>query len=255
MNKKVVYTALTKGYDSLIQHSYVNTDYDYICFSNDFNCDRIGIWEIRKIPFEIDDVQRMSRYPKLQPYKVLKEYDYSLYVDANIDIIDDYIFNSIEKCIKSGIKLAGLKHQLRDCIYEESLRVILTRQEKNISAVLTQMSLYKKNKFPFRYGMYEANVIFRMHNDVQIMNQCNTWWYYQTNYSRRDQLSYSYTLWKSNIHFNYLLPTDEWSRNSSHVLCFIHKQIEKNLIKRFYFKFLVPGIIKIFYPVYQRFII
>ena len=33
--KKVVYTALTGGYDALEQHEYIDQSYDYICFSND----------------------------------------------------------------------------------------------------------------------------------------------------------------------------------------------------------------------------
>lgn len=256
--KKVIYTALTGGYDHLIQHDYVNPEYDYICFSNDFKEEKIGIWTICHIPNVTNNAQRLSRYPKLQPYKLLSEYDISLYVDANINIKEASIFTQIELLLSKDILLAGVKHQLRDCIYEESLRVMLTGQEKNRKAVLKQMSLYKKEGFPSHYGMYEANIILRQHNNPLIQQQCNDWWYFQSNYSKRDQLSYSYTLWKNKIPFNYLLPEDKWARNCDELECVSHIQPPKGIIKRtknIYFKLIVPILIKILFPIYKNIIL
>lgn len=55
MNKNVIYTCLTGNYDGLKQPKYIYDGYDYICFSNEFSESHIGIWEIRKIPFETND--------------------------------------------------------------------------------------------------------------------------------------------------------------------------------------------------------
>ena len=242
--KKVVYTALTGNYDALEQHKYVNPEYDYICFSNDFgDKKKIGIWSIRKIDFPSDDKQLLSRYPKLQPHEVLAEYDISLYVDANINILTPYIFKRIEELLKKEVLLAGVKHQFRDCLYEEGYRVWISGVDKNIDAIRRQLSYYKQDGFPRHFGMYEANVIFRQHNAPLIIKQCNEWWRLRLNYSKRDQLGYSYTLWKYNIPFAYLLPENEWARNSNDVRCSVRPWKHTYIVQRSlnaYYKYYIP---------------
>ena len=55
MLQKVIYTCLTGGYDTLLQPSIIDNQFDYICFSNDITEKQIGIWQIRKISFESND--------------------------------------------------------------------------------------------------------------------------------------------------------------------------------------------------------
>lgn len=254
--KKVVYTALTGSYDALEQHKYVNPEYDYICFSNDFgDKKKIGIWTIRKIDYPSDDKQLQSRFPKLQPHEVLPEYDISLYVDANVNILTPYLFRRIDELMKESVKLAGVKHQFRDCLYEEGYRVWIGGVDKNINVIRKQLSYYKQDGFPRHFGMYEANVIFRQHNDPLIIKQCDEWWRLRLNYSKRDQLGYSYTLWKYNIPFAYLLPEDQWARNSKEVTCRVRPQkypYLKQKVVNAYYKFYIPLKQKIGFPIFYK---
>ncbi len=256
--KKVVYTVLTGNYEQLAQHSYVDASYDYICFSNDFKDSRIGIWKIRKISLNSNENQLVSRFPKLQPHKVLKDYDISLYVDANVNIKTKFIFDSIEQLHSKGISFAGVKHQERDCLYEESLMVLLKGKERNFRKVKEQMSFYKKNHFPKHFGLYEANVIYRIHNSEDVIKQSNDWWFWRKNYSRRDQLSLSYTLWENNIPLHFLLPENQSTRNSKEISCNPHPITDKYIILRLknaYCKFIIPIIFRLFFPIYYRLII
>lgn len=246
--RKVVYTALTNGYDGLMQITCINPKYDYICFSNDFAETKIGIWNIRKIPFETSDSQLLSRFPKLQAYKVLPEYDMSIYIDANVDITSNRVYQKADDFYKSGILLAGLKHQLRQCLYRESLEVMVRGVEKNHKKIISQMQKFTAAGFPFDYGMYEANVIYRAHNNPLIKKQCDEWWYWFQNYSRRDQLSYSFSLWENNIPFNYLLPENEWSRNSSDLVCVRHPK-KHSLAKKIWDHFKEHQMAKVIVPV------
>lgn len=254
--KKVVYTALTGSYDALEQHKYVNPEYDYICFSNDFgDKKKIGIWTIRKIDYPSDDKQLQSRFPKLQPHEVLPEYDISLYVDANVNILTPYLFRRIDELMKESVKLAGVKHLFRDCLYEEGYRVWIGGVDKNINVIRKQLSYYKQDGFPRHFGMYEANVIFRQHNDPLIIKQCDEWWRLRLNYSKRDQLGYSYTLWKYNIPFAYLLPEDQWARNSKEVTCRVRPQkypYLKQKVVNAYYKFYIPLKQKIGFPIFYK---
>ena len=51
---------------------------------------------------------------------------------------------------------------------------------------------------PKYYGLAEDNLIFRKHCDktAKLMDE---WWYMVENYSKRDQLSFMYILWKNGI--------------------------------------------------------
>lgn len=254
MVRKVVYTALTNGYDGLTQISCVNPSYDYVCFSNDFKESKVGMWNIRNIPFKTDDKQRLSRFPKLQPYKVLAEYDFSIYIDANVDITTPTVYERAETLFENGVVLAGVKHQLRKCIYRESLEVMARGVDKQYPKILSQMRQYIASGFPFDYGMYEANVIFRNHNNPLVIKQCDEWWFWQQNYSKRDQLSYSYSLWKFGIPFNYLLPENEWSRNSRDLSCKRHPQ-SYGFLKKCWVHFkehqIVAVLVPLLFPIYK----
>ncbi|MCD7978378.1 MAG: DUF616 domain-containing protein, partial [Tannerellaceae bacterium] len=85
MNKKVIYTCLVGNYDSLSQPGIVCEEFDYICFSNNIKEQKIGVWQIRPIPFFHGNKTRLSRYVKLNPHIVLPNYIYSLWIDANIE--------------------------------------------------------------------------------------------------------------------------------------------------------------------------
>lgn len=234
----------------------MNPEYDYICFSNDFgDKKKIGIWTIRKIDYPSDDKQLQSRFPKLQPHEVLPEYDISLYVDANVNILTPYLFRRIDELMRESVKLAGVKHQFRDCLYEEGYRVWIGGVDKNINVIRKQLSYYKQDGFPRHFGMYEANVIFRQHNDPLIIKQCDEWWRLRLNYSKRDQLGYSYTLWKYNIPFAYLLPEDQWARNSKEVTCRVRPQkypYLKQKVVNAYYKFYIPLKQKIGFPIFYK---
>jgi len=258
LKTKVVYTCLTGGYDGLLQHGYVASGWDYVCFSNDIREGSVGHWKIRRIDYESDDKQLLSRFPKLQPHEVLPEYDVSLYVDANVALNDDTVFKCIDELIENGTLLAGVKHQSRNCLYKESLFLILGGRAKNVSLTLQQMRNYKQEGFPRNFGMYEANIIFRQHNHPQIIQQCNDWWHERLNFSHRDQLSYSYTLWKNHLPWKYLLPEQYSARNYPGIYCPNHPGIDKHgweRRKNIYPKFILPLLHKMLFPIYYRFVL
>jgi len=58
--------------------------------------------------------------------------------------------------------------------------------------------LHKEN-FPDNYGLTENNLIYRKHNDSKIISMIEDWWYFIENYTKRDQFSFSYVLWKHGL--------------------------------------------------------
>ena len=89
-NKKVIYTCITGGYDSLIEPKYVTEGFDYICFTDNPNLNS-DVWIIKPLPSETDGLSQVKkqRYVKINAHKVVGEYDLSIWVDGNVTIKDD----------------------------------------------------------------------------------------------------------------------------------------------------------------------
>lgn len=236
--KIAIYTALTGGYDNLIQPRCTDSDFTFICFSNDIKEKQVGVWKIKDIPNVTEDIQRLSRYPKMHPHTLLNEFDYSVYIDANVEIRDDTLYRNVKNLIGREVILAGVKHHEVDCAYAEGLRIIISKKEKNVKAVINMLRFLRREKFPYHFGMYEANVIFRNHHNHSVIEQCETWWKIFMAYVKRDQLSYSYSLWKYKIPFDFILSEEYNTRNHYGLFAGTHGKESlqyKKVLKRWLF--------------------
>ena len=191
--KGVVYTTITDGHDELKPHDYRISDMDYICFSDDLTISS-NFWEIRPLIYPSISKYKLSRYPKISPYKLLSEYDYSLCIDANINITSDRIERRVEELIAQNILMAIRNHPDRDCTYKEANECIRTNLDKR-QTILDQVNHYKVNGFPEEYGLFETNLVFRRHMHPKVIAVSEKEWELYKKYSRRDQLSLMYTLW------------------------------------------------------------
>lgn len=239
MKKYAIYTVLTGGYEDILQPNVIDSRFDYILFSNDFQEKTIGIWQIREIPTVVDssDNKRLSRYPKSHPEDMLGEYVASLYIDANIQIADHWVYERFVELSDRKVELAGIKLLCtgRDDIYRHAYDMCVMCVENDMSAILQMHELYKRG-FPEHFGLNENNIIFRTHSK-KMKHVDEEWWWWITHYSFRDQFSYMYCLWKHNVHFEYFLPEGEDSHNSSH-FNFISHNDSCGVVKK---KWLSPG--------------
>lgn len=199
MNDRVIYTCVTNGYDKLHQPKIIYKGYDYICFTDEVRQKNVGIWQIRPIPNVVQDKIRLSRYLKINPHIALSEYSYSVYVDSNILILDEYLLDRVENEIKKGTLIALSKHpEGRLDIYEEAAYVMKYRRAK-FKEVRKQIKYLLKMGYPHGTGMFENNIIFRQHNHNEIIKLDENWWDIFIEFTSRDQLSFAYLLWKFNI--------------------------------------------------------
>lgn len=209
--KKVIYTCLVGGYDELKQPLVVDSSFDYICFSNDIKDNKIGIWEIRPIPYENKDMARLSRYVKLLPHMVLKEYDWSLWLDANVQITGREIYDILNVKINTGNLICQVPHLIPpvDCVYDEIKRAYLCGRCGIVKA-LKQYFALKKSCFPKHFGLFENNIILRKHNDPLVIKISEDWWKEFSKYTKRDQFNLMYVYWK-NDYYPSLLFGEKWS--------------------------------------------
>jgi len=198
-NKIVVYTAIANNYDDLINPKVVSNNIDYICFTDD-NDLKSEIWNIIKFPRNNCNPIEKNRYVKLLPHNFFEEYDYSVYIDGSIGIIGDIEKLVNEYLIQNNNKLVMSRHPLRNCLYKEA-EVCLKANKGNPKKIKKQIKKYRENNFPEGFGLTENGIIFRQHNDPEVIKLMEDWWNELINHSKRDQLSLSYILWKND--FNY----------------------------------------------------
>lgn len=158
---------------------------------------QVGMWTMRSIQEMNVDPTRLNRFYKINPHIVLNEYEESLYIDANINIITSLVFDIIKKR-REKEKLLLPIHFVDKCAYDHGAWIIHSHIDITEN-VRSFMKIMENNKFPHNYGMTENNIIYRKHQDPQIINMMEEWWKYVLKYCKRDQLSWSYILWKNNI--------------------------------------------------------
>ncbi len=191
----VIYTAITGNYDALITPEHINEDYDYICFTDNPALES-NFWQIREMEAsDLDDVRKARRY-KVLPHVYLPEYDFSVWVDGNFEIVGD-----VEEYIKEYSKqspMLCIVHPDRDCAYEEAQACI--DQGKDADEIIqSQMERYTARNYPRHSGMIASGILFRKHGEPDVIKVMNDWWAEIESFSRRDQLSFNYVCWKNNF--------------------------------------------------------
>ena len=204
--KKVIFTCITGGYDTLSEPIKKYGRFDYICFTDNPNMTST-VWEIRQIPQELLnlDKTRQQRMIKLCPHKYLPEYDLSVWADGNTALNFDFS-SFINSFIDNDNCVYVKKHPVRVCAYQE--RMTCERMKKDDANVMkAQMERYKNEGFPEKYGLPETNFMVRFHNDPRCIKLMEAWANEVRNGSKRDQLSFSYCVWKTKVPIKYFKTT------------------------------------------------
>lgn len=230
MKTKVIYTSLVGNYDELPQPRVIKDDYDFICFTDDICKDSIGVWKVKPIPYDCKNNLRKSRYVKLLPHRVLNDYEVSVWMDANIQIINERFYYIIDKLVANDVKIAQLPHLLSNSVYTEIRNAFYGGKVKAKEAI-KQYKHLKEMGFPDESGLFENNVIFRRHKNKDVENISEDWWNEYCNYSERDQFSLMYIYWKHGFNPKYIFDDKHNSRNCDSLKYIQHpshvKRIEK----------------------------
>ena len=196
--KTVCYTCLCGDYDKLESHYHICPMWDYICFTDNENLLKhkyYGIWKIMPLCYKSGNPTMDNRWHKFFPYKFLEKYESSIYIDANVNVLT----KKLERVIAQSQKNFLLpQHPCHNCLYEELTHIVnLGKDTLEHMEVLRQK--YEKEKFPHHFGCAENNVIYSVHSDVSWHPLMEEWWQMLQTYSKRDQASLAYILWKNGL--------------------------------------------------------
>ncbi len=211
-NKIVLYTAIAGGYDNLILHKHKSDRFDYVCYS-DREITNPGHWQIRTMDvFVSRDNVRNAKYYKVFPDLLFPDYEYSVWIDANIDVLDDDLETRILELCESNIKISANIHAKSSCAYQEAY-VCIKAGKDDPELIINEMDFIRSEGFPEKWGLFEMNMIFRAHHDPAVKKLMLDWWDMIQKFSRRDQLSFPFVLYKNKMSCEQLFPFNARFRN------------------------------------------
>jgi len=198
--KNIIYTVIIDDYDYLKNPSVVTEGWKYICFTNNAKL-RSDIWDIRVIEKDKHlDSTKNSRKIKIQYHHYLKEkYDLSIFIDGKIGIngnLNDFLEKEVEDLNNKEIDMFLPKHPVRNCIYQEIEKCKEIKKENKMICNLLKR-FYKKEKYPENIGLNNTCLLVRRYPNKDMIQLMDDWWTMVERWSRRDQLSLSYVLWKN----------------------------------------------------------
>ena len=196
-NKKVVFTVITGNYDKNYEPDFKkSSEIDYLLFTDNKN-KKSKFWDVKYLNRTQNPIL-MNRELKIYPFKILKDYDQSVYVDGRLKLL-----NCLMPIFKENVNYdwAGPKHRFGSNVIDEAFRCfdaskISFSELRNF--LLTNIGL-DFNNLPFP----ECGLIFRKHND-EVKEFSRIWKELFTIGPNRDQMHWQKAYLKKKINFSYL---------------------------------------------------
>jgi hypothetical protein len=193
--KLLIYTTLFGRYDKLKDPPSKFENCDFVCFTDQINL-KSHIWKL-VIVNAVDPIVENRKY-KMLPHQFFSEYNFSLYVDASIEI--NINPNYLVQKYLADSEMAVCKHLDRNCAYDEIIATIKTGKCKQADLAIEQYKYYSSNKFPRDFGLYEMGIILRKHNSINVIKMMEEWWLHFNKWAKRDQFSIPFIFWKFKYH-------------------------------------------------------
>lgn len=231
-NKKIcVYTCITGDYDNVCELPFIEEGIDYYLFTNNKKINSTT-WKIVYIEDKKLDNVRLARKIKILGFPgVLDNYDISIWIDGNVTIkrkIEDFLN---EQCNLNDYAMVGFKHSVRNCIYEEATMCV-RYHKANKEVIEKQIKALEKEGYPKNNGLIESTILVRKVHDEKVKDTMKVWFEWIENYSSRDQLSFNYAAYKTNLKIQYLNLN---ALNNEYFYAEIHKVKNKISHYRIYF--------------------
>ena len=206
MEKICVYTCITGNYDNVNEIQNKEKGIDYYLFTNNKNITS-NTWNVVYIEDKKLDDQRLSRKIKMLGHPEINDkYDISVWMDASV-----IWQKSIKEFVKTYLKetnFATFKHGFRDCIYVEANECIRVKKDKK-ETILKHIDFLRSEGFPEHYGLCEMTVFVKRHKDPLVKKTMKMWFDMLCKYSKRDQLSFMYCVWKTQLPLD-IIPLHVW---------------------------------------------
>ncbi len=221
-----VYTAIFGKKDDLLTPRVIPPNCDFICFTDQPITSKI--WEVRRVEAPLPDTTRCARRYKILAHEYLPEYELSMWVDGNVQLLKDptplfmkYLSDANLAVIDHGVSSIMPLHTLLE---HEARLFVMDKEGKaqdDSEIIRKQGASYRSAGYPDTNGVAWTLLLLRRHNAPDLVRTMNAWWAELVAWSKRDQMSFNYVAWNEKLHFNYL-PLDgtknEYTARMNHYL-------------------------------------
>ena len=218
-----MYSCLVGNYDELRQPLAVDEDFDFILVSDEIKEDRIGVWEVRSLNYTNDIQTKRARFVKTHPEIYCDGYEVSVWIDASVRIVSQSFYERIKDLYGNSCNISSLTHPDWTCTYQEMFHIMYLGWESEY-VTLDWGHFLRGKGFPRGIGTYETRVLYRNHSNETIRQLDGLWWKCIEHYSRRDQYSFRYCLWKLQIGCDGFLPASYNAHNNEFFAVENHKK-------------------------------
>ena len=196
-NKICVYTCITGEYDDLKEIKNVEKNIDYYCFTNNKKI-KSKTWNVVYIEDNELSNLLLARKTKILGNPIINEnYDIELWMDAAVEFVKP-INEFIDHYLGKNDKFVCFKHGIRNSI-EEEMNACLRFRKESIENIENLKEFYKKEKYNYDNGLVESTVLIKRPKDKKVIETMKIWYDIVSNYSRRDQLSFNYAIYKTGL--------------------------------------------------------
>ena len=196
MKKICVYTCITGAYDDLKEIKNIEPNVYYYCFTNNKNI-KSSTWNVVYIKDNnLSDVV-LARKIKILGHKLINDYDIQVWMDAAVEFKKN-IRSFVDYYLTDKDVFVGFKHEYRNSIKEE-MNACLRFRKENIENVKKLQEFYNKEKYNYQNGLIESTVIIKRNKNDLVMKTMKIWFNIVKKYSKRDQLSFNYAIFKTGM--------------------------------------------------------
>ncbi|MBB95037.1 MAG: hypothetical protein CML68_10590 [Rhodobacteraceae bacterium] len=183
--KVAVYTAISGGYDRLNEPLGPVGDAEFFVFT-DGKVPEGSLWQRRDLEYVDADPVRSARFVKTHPHLYFADYDFAIWVDANLALRSDP--RDLLPAPEDKAPVYTWHHPLRDCIYDEG-RICIELNKDDEGTIKSVLSRLEREGFPRNAGMMETSVFVSRMADPKTAEFHARWWTRIEQGSRRDQLA------------------------------------------------------------------
>jgi hypothetical protein len=152
-------------------------------------------WRRGPVSYSTPNRVKRNRFYKLLPHRLFPNYEWSLYLDSNVDLRMDPL-ELLDRHSHHGWDFLVFRHPGRASILEELAACIELRKD-NAELMVRQVAGYLEDGFRHAFALTQNNIMLRRHNDPALMALGEAWWAEVQSKSQRDQLSLSYVVEKT----------------------------------------------------------
>lgn len=188
--KVVLYTCIFGDIDKPKSIKFRN-NFDYILFTDQKDI-KVRGWDVVYIPQNnlISNI-KLARFYKHHPIQLFPNHKTSVWLDAT-----HYQIGSIESLIDQS-DISAMQHFSNKTLKQE-LNLCIQLKKDDEQVMSKQVERYYQNGYVDQNQFFCTTCLIRRHSQV-IYEFQEMWWNEIDKFSIRDQLSFSYCLWKKNI--------------------------------------------------------